>query len=119
MSGTLFHSREFAAVDYVGGDGLKHFESHSVDGDSMSVGHTTWNEMKRLAHLHGMPLTSWPEFLDCDFGIDVPLAEVAAKQDVFQEHLLKLPQSVLDQHHRLAEVAGWVRRGEAVFFCGN
>jgi hypothetical protein len=119
MSGTLFHSQEFATDVYIGADGRQHFEVRPVDGDQVSLGHTTWGEMKALAEAHGMPRNAWPEFLAYDFGIDVPLDEVRAKQDGFRSHLLRLSPSVLERHCWLARVAEWVRRGEAVFFCGN
>lgn len=119
MGGTLFHSKEFATTAYVGGDGRQHFEVRCIDGESLSLGHTTWGEMKALAEAHGMPSTAWPEFLEYDCGIDVPLTEVRAKQGVFRQHLLRLSPAVADRHSWLARVVEWVRHGEAVFFCGT
>src|SRR5438445_522345 len=119
MSGTLYHSQEFTTTEYVGRDGRQHFEVRSLDGDSLSLGHTTWDEMKALAEAQGMPRTAWPEFLDYDFGIDVPLEEVRARQDVFRQHLLRLSKDAVDSHYWLARIVAWVRGGEAVFFCGN
>jgi hypothetical protein len=119
MSGTLFHSQEFMTTKYVGGDGRPHYEVRSVDGDSLSLGHTTWGEMKALAEAHGMPRSAWPEYLEYDFGIDVPLEEVYAKQDVFRHYLLRLSPPIVDRHYWLARVVEWVRGGEVIFFCGN
>jgi hypothetical protein len=119
MSGTLYHSKEFTAEEYLGCDNRVHFEVMCVDGDSLGLSHASWREMKQLAEAHGMPPDAWPEFLAYDFGIDVPLDEVRSKQNRFRTHLLRLPSSVLAEHYWLGCVAEWVRRGEAVFFCGN
>ncbi len=119
MSGTLFHSKEFATKEYRGVDGRTHFEVVPIDGESASLGHVTWQAMLDLAESHGMPRGVWPEFLAHDFGIDVLLDDVRAKQVRFRHHLLLLPQTSLDQHRWLAFVAEWAGRGESVFFCGN
>jgi hypothetical protein len=65
-----------------------------------------------------MPRDAWPEFLDHEFGIDVPLDEVLARQGEFRQHLLSLPQEVVCQIGWLESLVGWVQSGEVVFFCG-
>lgn len=119
MGGTLFHSQEFAKTVYVGADGRDHFEVVPLDGDSLGLSHKSWAEMKAFGEAHGMPLSAWPEFLEYEIGIDVPVEEVLAKQDVLRQYLLELPSEVVDRHYWLSRVVEWVRQGEAVFFCGT
>jgi hypothetical protein len=117
VGGSLFHAKDFAKNNYTGGDGQPHYELLPINGECIGLGHTTWSEMKDLSELHGMPHNAWPEFLDYDCGIDIPLDAVRDKQDGFRRHLLELPTSVLKQHYWLAKLAEWVQRGESVFFC--
>ena len=119
MSGTFFHSRAFDAIEYVGGDGRVHFEIQAIDGESLALSNTTWEEMKSHCESLGMPRAAWPEFPEYGLGIDVPIADVNAKQDGFRQYLLDLPKAFLEQHHWLEQIASWVRGGETVFFCGN
>lgn len=119
MGGTLMHSKSFTKDEYVGNDNRPHFELRPVDGDSTNLSHSSWREMKDLAETHGMPRKVWPEFLDHDFGIDVPIDEVYARQGEFRQHLLALPLEVVRSHYWLERLVGWAREGEAILFCGN
>jgi hypothetical protein len=118
MSGTIYHSREFVKSEYLGADGHPHFEVRCVDGQSLGLSHASWNEMKSYGEANGMPLTAWPEFLDHEFAIDLPLEEARERQALFRQHLLQLPLSDTSTDYWLAHVVEWVRRGEVVFFCG-
>jgi len=118
MGGTIYHAKRFVRRDFVGNDGKSHFEVETVKGDSDNMSHSSWREIKDLAEANGMPRSAWPEFMDHEFGVDVPLEEVDARQAEFRRHLLALPPDVIRQHCWLERLTEWVGNGETVFFCG-
>ena len=59
----------------------------------------------------------WPDFTQYENCIDLPLEEIAAKQEPFRRAIESLSAEAIDGNHHLALIDGYVRGGEQVFFC--
>jgi hypothetical protein len=116
MAGSLFHSRRFRAKPYTGLDGKPHHEIVPVDGDSDAVSYSSWSEMKEFGHSHGIPDSTWPEFLEHEFAIDVPLDEIESRSNRFRSAASRLDRGDLLPYW-LAKMLEYLDRGEYIFFC--
>jgi hypothetical protein len=113
MPGSLFHAKSFTVKRFIGSDGLEH---HEVCGDAEVVSWTSWMELKRFGESVGIPTDSWPEFLDCDSGIDVDVDLAAQKSDLFKAHCAKIPMGI-SYPYWFEKILVFLDCGETVFFC--
>ena len=116
MAGSLFHSREFRAESYVASDGTSHHEIVTVDGRVEGVSYSTWAELKRFGESHRIATDVWPEFVDCEFGIDIPIRSIGPKSDRFRAAIVDFDRTAPSPHW-FAKILEYLDAGEYVFFC--
>lgn len=113
MAGSLFHADVFTVNRYIGNDGQAH---HEVCGNADVVSWSSWEELKEYGKTIGIPIEAWPEFLDCDSGIDVDLELATRKCVLFNSFCKKLPRD-LPYPYWFDKILRYLDRGETVFFC--
>jgi hypothetical protein len=116
MPGSLVHSKEFRIVPYTGSDGQSHYEVEPIDGDADAVSYTSWEELKDYCSKHGVPLNAWPEFNDCECGVDIPLSLARSKQEGLRKSLLALQADCVSGCVLLQKIVEYLTDGQAVFF---
>lgn len=117
MAGSLHQFKTFHLSHYIGIDGCKHFEIIHDEGDIDVVSLTNWTEMKAYARGIGITDDLWPEFMECEEGIDIPMPAVEAKQAAIRESLSRLTMSQIGDNDLLGRIARYVANGDTFFFC--
>ena len=113
MPGSLYHASSFTVESFIGSDREEH---HEVCGEAEVVSWTSWLELKRFGESVGIPIEAWPEFLDCDSGIDVDLDLAKQKSDLLKSHCAKIPLSIACPYW-FERIRLFLDRGETVFYC--
>jgi hypothetical protein len=117
MGGSLVHSKTFRINRWQRENG-PHYEVRPDDEGSYDFfSYTSWDELMRYCAGFGIPPEVWPDFRRYECCIDVPLEEIAAKQEPFGRAIESLPAEVIAGNRHLARIDGYVRNGEQVFFC--
>jgi len=118
MSGTFVHAIGFRRIEFIGNDGLPHYELEPVDGASEGMGNTTWRELKHFFAGLGVPAEAWPEFPDHQCSIDIPLPQVNARnialRRAIHENRQAIDRAVLPELCR--KILSYIDRGESLFF---
>ncbi|MEJ7640549.1 MAG: hypothetical protein WKF75_21905 [Singulisphaera sp.] len=118
MGGSLVHSKTFCINSWHSEQYGSHYEvGPDEEGDYEFFSYTSWNELKKYCARFGIPPEVWPDFTHYEGCIDVPLEEIAAKQEPFRRAIESLPAEVIAGNRHLALIDGYVRNGEQVFFC--
>ena len=118
MGGSLVHSRIFRIRSWHSVPNGSHYEvGPDEEGDYEFFSYTRWGELKRYCARFGFPPEVWPDFTQYECDIDVPLEEIAAKQEPFRRAIEPLSAELIAGNHYLALIDGYVRSGEQIFFC--
>jgi len=118
MGGSLVHSKTFRIASWSSEEFGSHYEvGPDEEGDYDHFSYTSWGELKGYCERFGVPPEVWPDFTAYECCIDVPLDEIAAKQEPFRRAVEGLTPEVIAGNRHLARVAEYLRRGEQVFFC--
>ena len=113
MAGSLFHAKVFTVNRYTGNDGKTH---HEVCGDVEVVSWSSWTELKEFGKSIGIPFEAWPEFLECDSGVDVEIDLAIQKSNLFKSYCANIPQDI-PYPYWFEKILIFLDRGETVFFC--
>lgn len=114
MAGTLSHSTTFTRVDYIGHDGLPHFEVRSDDGGDDTVSVSSFREVVDYFAEFGIAPAAWPIGQEC--GIDLDVDALRATSDRLRDKIVKLTLPP-DAPGLAVRIREYLVRGETIVFC--
>ena len=117
MGGCYVHTRTFQVKRW---DSERFGPHHEVGGegpdDSENFSYRSWLELQAYTEARGLSPELWPAFMDCNYGLDVPLEALKIRQEPFRRAIEALPAGVIAGNAFLARIAGHLRDGQQLLF---